>query len=71
MTDDMAAKVTVARVVLQAARDSLDAAVASLPDGTADNAMATPALLGLLFRVVEARRRLDGLELLLVDIPKV
>lgn len=69
MTNDMAAKVTAARGILQAARDSLDEAVAILPDGQADNAMATPALLSLLFRVVEARRRLDGLEVLLVEIP--
>ena len=68
MTNDLAAKVTAARGILQAARDSLDEAVATLPDGNADNAMATPALLGLLIRVVEARRRLDGFELLLADI---
>ena len=68
MTSDLAAKVTVARGILRAARDSLDEAVATLPDGDADNALATPALLGLLLRVVEARRRLDGLELLLADI---
>jgi len=69
MNNDLAAKVTAARGILQAARDSLDEAVAILPDAEADNAMATPALLGLLFRVVEARRRLDGLEVLLVEIP--
>jgi len=70
MTNDLAAKVTAARGILQAARDSLDEAVAILPDGEADNAMATPALLGLLFHVVQARRRLDGLELLLPDVTR-
>lgn len=64
MTEEVAAWVTAARGVLQTARDNLDQAVAALPGGGADNAMATPALLGLLLRVVEARRRLDGLELL-------
>jgi hypothetical protein len=64
MTEDVVARVVAARGVLQTARDNLDQAVAALPDGGADNAMATPALLGLLLRVVEARRRLDGLELL-------
>jgi hypothetical protein len=62
MTEDVVARVVAARGVLQTARDNLDQAVAALPDGGADNAMATPALLGLLLRVVEARRRLDGLE---------
>jgi len=64
MTDDVAARVTAARSNLQAARDNLDRAVAALPDGEADNAMVTPVLLALLFRVVEARRHLEGLELL-------
>jgi fatty-acid desaturase len=67
MSDDVAARVTVARGVLQAARDNLDEAVAALPDAGADNAMATPSLLRLLIRVVEARRQLDGLELLLAQ----
>ena len=65
MSDDVAARVMVARGVLQIARDNLDAAVAALPDDTADNPMATPAVLGLLLCVVQARRDLDGLELLL------
>jgi len=64
MTDDVAARVTVARSNLQVARDKLDEAMAALPDGEVDNAMVTPALLTLLFRVVEARRHLEGLELL-------
>jgi len=64
MTEDVVARVMTARGVLQTARDNLDQAVAALPDGGADNSMATPALVGLLLRVVEARRRLDGLELL-------
>ena len=68
MTDEVAARVTAARSSLQAARDNLDEAVAALPDGEADNAMVTPALLALLFRVVEARRHLEGLELLWVQI---
>jgi hypothetical protein len=64
MINDVAARVTAARGVLQAARDNLDEAVAGLPYGeAADNAMASPALLAMLFRVVEARRRLLGLEL--------
>jgi len=65
MGNDVAARVMTARGVLQTARDNLDAAVAALPDGGADNAMATPALLGLLLGVVKARRHLEGLELLL------
>ena len=65
MSDDVAARVTAARGVLQAARDTLDEAVAGLAGGTVDDTMAPPALLRLLLRVVSARRRLDGLELLL------
>jgi hypothetical protein len=65
MTDDVGAKVTTARGILRAARDSLDEAVAALPRGGADNMMVTPALMVLLVRVVEARHRLDGLERLL------
>jgi len=65
MGNDAAARVMAARGVLQTARDNLDAAVAALPDGGADNAMVTPALLRLLLGVVQARRHLDGLELLL------
>jgi hypothetical protein len=65
MADDAGTRVTMARGILQTARANLDEAVAGLPDGGADNAMATPALLALLVRVVEARRRLDGLQLLL------
>jgi hypothetical protein len=65
MSDDVAGRVMTARGVLQTARDTLDAAVAALPDGATDNAMATPALLALLVHVVQARHHLDGLELLL------
>jgi hypothetical protein len=65
MSDDVAARVTEARGVLQAARDNLDEAVAALPDVGPDNAIATPALRDLLLRVVEARRQLEGLEFLL------
>ena len=68
MTKDVAARVTAARGLLQAARDNLDEAVATLPDGEADNAMATPVLVSLLLRVVEARRRLEGLELVLTQL---
>ena len=67
MTNDVTTRVTMARGILQTARDNLDEAVAELPDGGADNAMATPTLLALLLRVVEARRRLAGLELLLPE----
>ena len=69
MSEDVVARVRAARGSLQMARDNLDAAVAALPDGASDNAMATPALLGLLFRVVQARRHLDGLELMLGQAP--
>ena len=62
MTEDVAARVTAARGVLQAARDNLDEAVAGLPYGDIDNAMASPELLAMLVRVVDARRRLLGLE---------
>ena len=65
MSDDVAGRLLAARGILQTARDNLDAEVAALPDGAADNAMATPALLQLLVRVVQARRHLDGLERLL------
>lgn len=65
MSDDVARRVVAARGVLQTARDNLDVAVAALPGGAADNAMATPALLALLLHVVQARRHLDRLELLL------
>jgi hypothetical protein len=61
--------VLTARGVLKTARDNLDAEVAALPDGATDNAMATPALLQLLVRVVQARRHLDGLERLLARAP--
>lgn len=67
MTDDGAAKVTKARGILKSACDSLDEAMAALPDGEADNAMVTPALVALLLKVVEARRRLRGLELALAQ----
>jgi len=58
---------TEARGLLQVARGDLDEAMAALPDGDGDNAMATPALLALVLRVLEARRRVDGLDLLLVQ----
>ena len=65
MTQNVVARLTAARGVLQTARDNLDEAMAGLPDGQVDNAMATPAVLVLLVRVVEARRRLDGIELMM------
>ena len=68
MSDDVAG-VMAARGVLQTARDNLDAEVAGLPDGATDNAMATPALLQLVLRVVHARRHLEGLESLLTRTP--
>jgi hypothetical protein len=67
MTEDVAASVTEALGLLQAARNNLDHAVAALPDAEGDNAMATPALRTLILRVLEARRHLDGLEILLVQ----
>jgi hypothetical protein len=69
MIEEVAASVTEARGLLQVARDNLDDAVASLPDGEGDNAMATPALRTLIRRFLEARRRVDGLELLLARTP--
>ena len=65
MTNDVGTRVKMARGILQTACENLDEAVAGLPGGGADNAMATPSLLALLMRVVEARRRLAGLELLM------
>ena len=65
MSDDVTGRVMAARGVLQTARDNLEEAVAALPGGGTDNAMATPALHALLACFVQARRHLDGLELLL------
>jgi hypothetical protein len=59
---DVAAEVTLARETLRNARSALDVAVAALPDVNGDEAMATPALLLLLFGAVRAKEQLDKLE---------
>ena len=59
---DVASEVAVARETLRSARSALDSAVAALPDIDGDEAMATPALLLLLFGAVRARERLGALE---------
>jgi len=61
---DVAAEVTVARKTLENARSALDRAVAALPDVDGDEAMATPALLMLLFGAVRAKEHLSRLEVL-------
>jgi hypothetical protein len=61
---DVAAEVTLAQVALDDARSALDSAVADLPDIDGDEAMATPALLLLLFGVVRAKEQLTTLEAL-------
>jgi len=65
MPNDLSARVSAARRVLGTARDSLDAALAALPGAGQDGVMATPGLLSLLLRAVEARRELARLEALL------
>jgi hypothetical protein len=59
---DVGAEVTSARESLQNARSALDVAVAALPDVDGDEAMATPALLLLLFGAVRAKEHLNALE---------
>jgi hypothetical protein len=59
---DVAAEVTLARETLRSARSALDVAVAALPGVDGDEAMATPALLLLLFGAVRAKATLDRLE---------
>ena len=61
---DVAAEVTLAQTALDEARSALDGAVAALPDIDGDEAMATPALLLLLFGVVRAKEQLTTLEAL-------
>jgi len=61
---DVAVEVTFARKTLETARSALDRAVAALPDIDGDEAMATPALLLLLFGAVKAKERLSRLEAL-------
>jgi hypothetical protein len=63
---DVAAEVAVARETLQSARSALDLAVAALPDVDGDEAMATPALLLLLFGAVRAKEQLGALEAQLI-----
>jgi hypothetical protein len=61
---DGAVEVTLARKTLETARAALDRAVAALPDVDGDEAMATPALLLLLFGAVKAKAHLSRLEAL-------
>jgi hypothetical protein len=61
----VAAELAAARETLQNARSALDSAVAALPDGA--EAMATPALLLLLFGAVRAKEHLSDLEAQLAD----
>ena len=61
---DVTAEVAVAREMLRTARSALDVAVAALPDVDGDEAMATPALLLLLFGAVRAKEHLSTLEAL-------
>jgi len=61
-TGDAAVEVAVARETLRNARSALDSAVAALPDVDGDEAMATPALLLLLFGAVRAKEHLKALE---------
>lgn len=65
MPNDLDDRVSAARTVLGAARDSLDAALATMPGVGQDAVMATPGLLSLLLRAVEAKRELERLEALL------
>jgi hypothetical protein len=65
MPNDLNARLSAARRVLGTARDSLDAAMAAMPGAGQDAVMATPGLLSLLLRAVQARRELDRLEALL------
>ena len=59
---DVTAEVTSARETPRNARSALDLAVAALPDVDGDEAMATPALLLLLFGAVRAKEQLSKLE---------
>jgi hypothetical protein len=59
---DVAAEVSVARRTLETARSALDCAIAALPEIDGDEAMATPALMLLLFGAVRAKEHLGRLE---------
>jgi hypothetical protein len=61
---DVAVELALARKALEEARSALDQAVAGLPDIDGDEAMATPALLLLLFGAVRAKEHLGRLEAL-------
>ncbi|HVZ85819.1 MAG TPA: hypothetical protein VHG72_02550 [Polyangia bacterium] len=65
MPYDLNIRMFAARGVLGGARDRLDAALAAIPGAEQDAVMATPRLLSLLLRAVEARREVDRLEALL------
>lgn len=65
MPSDLDARVSAARSLLGSVRDSLDAALAARPGAGRDAVMATPGLVSLLLRAVEARREVERLEALL------
>jgi hypothetical protein len=67
MSNDTAMDVAAARSLLKAAQDALSEAVAALPRVEGETAMATPALLALLVRVVKTKQELGVLELLLAN----
>jgi hypothetical protein len=65
MSSDAAVDVVMARHALATARAALDEAVAAAPDIDRQRIMGTPGLLGLLVRVVSAKKHLKALEVLL------
>jgi len=66
MSNDLDSEMSAARMLLGGARDRLDAALAGMPGAGQDSVMATPGLLALLLRAVEAKREVDRLEALRV-----
>lgn len=65
MSSDAAVDVVMARHALATARAALDEAVAATPDLDRQRIMGTPGLLGLLVRVVSAKKQLKALEVVL------
>ena len=65
MLSDMTAKIAEARRLLGRARDKLDVALGAFPGADEDTVMAPPSLVSLLLQVVEAKRELSRLEVLL------
>jgi hypothetical protein len=60
--DDVVLTAKTARRTLDDACAELDTAVLGLPDALDDDVLASPALLGLLLRVLAARRQVAALE---------